>query len=275
MKKAFVLYDLHVFEKEYLPALLAHARPARRADGTVICHPLSLAAWQAAVGRLRLAVIEGKESLDPKEFEPCATGLPLNLPREPTDHFELSDPTKLLMPPYSYSASEGRLRWNLYPVIFAWTGSTPAERARWLLNLVRGAGSDGPKDAEAELRKRLPEIASWFTELAPRDMRKIGGYYDILPIIADIDPAFALHAVDAQNDSRLPDANPFYPDCICAGLAAIMQTFANNSFTSIGALLKVPDVHASYFWNAMMQGVVFDVLFLKAAILGEITRGLE
>lgn len=116
---------------------------------------------------------------------------------------------------------------------------------------------------------------------------RIGGYFSVLPVLAELDPAFAAQALDrsrlvaaVEGDPALTSAererqlsvlgSRFYARCLCNALVLILEALANNQFAQIGELLALPEIHADSYWNGLMPKILLATLYRKVVIVRDL-----
>ena len=258
--------DLWLFRTVYLPVLLRSASPEL------------LERWQATAHQLATALRrEGQEPLNPLTPEPVLELLQGGQPE---------GSLRVMPPADSFVPVGDRLCWHLYP----YSGQGAAEREEQVRFVLRwgGAGDERAAAPWLELRKVLPAVQDFFLSLTPASDKKLGGYTAVLPILAELDPAFAIQALDrgrllavVESDPGLPPSerwrrcrvleSRFYAGCLCHGLALVLEALANNHFAKIAPLLRLPEVHADAFWAGLMPRILLATLYQKAVLLQEWT----
>jgi hypothetical protein len=288
---AAVRWELQVFERDHLPALLAprfldhdHG-PPRLLDGAEVeraygpgpildavrQRAASLPAWQEAVRQLRRALPARSSSrasvLDTRALERlCATTFP-----------ELLD--ALAAPPFTLT--RGGLWWG---IISCGIGpDCPDSLGRQALGRLPFADAGAP-DPLGEIRRQLPRIRQWVLDLPPLSNENLAALPGVVPAIALVDSEFPAVALDRRRmqaalqagrgtspervvaDLRRIDAR-FFSSCLCCALALTMQSLANNHFGAIGRLLGYPEVFADSFWLRLARESVAAVLLWKVIAL--------
>ena len=287
LERAFVLFELKLFEQDYLPVLQAplfldHSHgtphlvrwpwPARKR---------LLAEWQTAARRLfetlsRPAGTQGA-TLDPTEFEPLfadSPGISVDL---------------LTPPPHPcFVRREGRIYWQ---VNSRWEPSDPERRAEEVLHYLapllpavpRAAGGS----AVERLRQYSPLVNDWYLETAPLVDGQFAAFDFLLPQLAEFDPALAVKALDRQRMKRRVRHDPqllpnerakrlktldgrIHSSCLSCSLALAMETLANNHFCKIGNLLELPELYGS--WNSFMAPFLFRTLYRKVEVLRRLVK---
>jgi len=262
--------DLWLFRTVYLPVLL-------RPEGSA-----AMERWQATARQLADGL--------PREDR----GRPADLIKEPVRQLlrgGFREAEYLLMPPRdAFLTVGGRVCWFVYPH----SGEGAAEREKHVRFVLRWAGV-GDEQAPApwlELRRVLPAVREFFLALAPTSEKKLGGYTAALPIIAELDPAFAAQALDRGRLLAAVEGNPtltpteqarlrsvlgshFYAGCLCTSLTLVVEALANNHFPEIAPLLALPDVHADAFWCGLMPKILLATLYQKVVIVRDWARKIS
>ncbi len=232
-----------------------------------------------------------------EQWQGTVQGLPDALPREDRNHGAtlaehrflqllrtgFPEAECLLTPPHdAVLPVQGRLRWHIYP----YSGQSVAERGEQVRFVLRWAGV-GDKRAAApwlELLRILPAVQEFFASLPPTSDKRMGGYVSVLPILAELDPAFAAQAMDRSrlvatikdDPTRAPSerarqlsvlGSRFYAGCICNSLVLVLEALANNHFPQIGHFLRLPEIHADGYWSGLMPKVLLATLYRKAVVL--------
>ena len=288
LERAFVLFELHLFETHYLPALHAPFRMQHRdsAPRLTFWHGKDgrLEQWQAATRRLA-AALKSSPHLEPGlEIEEFQT---LFIQRCP-DTFKELNHSYLLNRPVRRCCSlrQGRIRWHYYPI-----GSVrpdPECRAReafHLLHLCFGLPLppiQEPPNACAQLRNFLPEVKELFRRLDPLDGAHFAAYEYLLPLLSEVAPSWAVQALDrdrmehevrtdrqlspGEQDQRLRRLSCHYVSrYLSSAHALVMASLANNHFCAIDNLFGHPEIYGSA--NRLMIEVIFAVLYRKIGVL--------
>lgn len=281
LETAYVLWELHVFEQSYLPVLLDQSAPGARPHPSS-SSPTALARWQYAVRQLQQAVPRRgpcRSAPSPEAIRNlCADIIPGCA--ELLNH----------QPPACFSQVAGRICWHIYP----YTGQSVAEREEQVRFVLRWAG-DGDEQTAApwlELRQVLPAVQEFFLTLPPTSDKKLGGYIAVLPILAELNPAFAAQAVDRRRLVAAVESHPFFtPEqrlrqrrfldnnffarCLCNGLTLVLEALANNHFPKIARFLTLPEIHADSYWSELIPKILFATLYRKTEILRDLTRNIS
>jgi hypothetical protein len=291
---AAVRWELQVFERDYLPALLAphflghdHG-PTRLLAGAAVERAFgpgpvldgiqqraaSLPAWQAAVRELRRA-LPGRSSsttgvLDTADFERLyATTYP-ELP-------ELLDAP----PAPPFTLVRGRLWWGIIP--YGIGPDDPDSLARQALRRLPCADAAAP-DPLGEIRRHLPRIRQWVLDLPPLSNENLAALPGVVPALALVDPDLPAAVLDRQRmravlqagrctlPEKLADElraidTRFFASCLCCARALSMQALANNHFGAIGRLLRQPELYADSSWLGLAPKAVAAVLLWKVIAL--------
>lgn len=110
-----------------------------------------------------------------------------------------------------------------------------------------------------------------------------------MPILAELDPAFALQALDRRrlvaeveiNPALIPTERalmlrllrgPVYTGCLCTGLAMVVEALANNHFQAIAPLLALPDIHSDSYWCGLIPKILLVTLYQKVLVLRDLAR---
>lgn len=262
--------DLWLFRTLYLPVLLGSANPGLAER------------WQWTVQGLADALPQEDRSrggplVEDGVLQLLQAGYP--------------DASCCLAPPsYQFVPVWGRLRWHVYP----YTGQGVAEREEQVRFVLRwaGAGDERAPAPWTELQRVLAAVQEFFLALSPTSDKRMGGYVSVLPILAELDPAFAAQALDrsrlvvaVESDPALTPAererqlsvlgSRFYAGCICNGLGLILEALANNHFPQIGDFLRLPEIHADGYWSGLMPKVLLATLYRKAVILRDLARNTQ
>ena len=189
-----------------------------------------------------------------------------------------------------FSLRQGRICWHIYPL-----GSIrpePEHRACDALHLLQGCFGlpllAAPDAANAcdQLRSLLPQIKELYRQLDPVNADHFTAYEWLLPLLAEVDPAWAVQVLDrsrmqhevrtdrhlspAERDLRLQQLNcPFVSSYLSSAIAFVMGSLANNRFCEIDNLFGHPEIFGSA--NSLMTEIVFAVLYRKVEVLRELT----
>jgi hypothetical protein len=279
LEAARVLWELHIFERVYLPALLGPGQPASP--------PPALARWKRAVRQPRRAVPRTGRCLSTPHTETlrnaCAAAAP------GCGDFLGDSPSEC------FSQVGGTICWHIYP----YTDQGVAEREEQVRFVLRWAGV-GEELAAApwvELRRVLPAVEDIYVRRTPMSDKKLVGYVAplptlaeaVLPVLAELDPAFVAHALDRGWLMAAVESSPaltpeervlqrnlvnsrFFSGWLCHDLALVLEALANNYFAEIASLLTLAEVHADAFWAGLMPKILLATLYCKTVILRDLTQ---
>jgi hypothetical protein len=165
------------------------------------------------------------------------------------------------------------IRWNI-DVLGYWL---PQERiVREILTWRRGEGADAP-DPWQELRRSFPEVSRKLLERPAGFNRLARWYTQWLPVLASIDPVFAVRAMDYDRLKNSPNADgvvtpmcdAFLASVLSCGLALTMTVLAGkNDFMRLGLVLERPEVFGN--WCGFVPGFLSAVLYHKVVVLREL-----
>ena len=190
-----------------------------------------------------------------------------------------------------FSLRLGRICWHMYPL-----GSIRPEpecRARDALHLLRRCFAlPLPAAAEAadacdQLRSLLPEIKELYRRLDPVGDAHFVAYDWLLPLLADVDPAWSVQVLDrsrmehvvrtdrnlspVERNLRLRQLScSFVTNYLSSAHALVMGSLANNHFCEIDNLFGHPEIFGSA--NSLMTELVFAVLHRKVEVLRLLTK---
>jgi hypothetical protein len=254
LEAARVLWELHVFEQGYLPAL----QPASPSP--------ALARWQRAVRQLRRAVPRAGRCQSTPHTETirnaCAAAAP------GCGDFLGDSPSEC------FSWVGDRICWHIYP---AW-GQGAAEREEQVRYVLRWAGA-GDERAPApwlELRRVLPAVQESFLVVLPILPEMLPVLPKTLPVLAELDPAFAAQALDrgrllaAVEGKGKPVLSRFYAGWLCYNLVLVLEALANNHFAKIARFLALPEIHADSYWRGLMPKILLATLYRKVVVLRDL-----
>jgi hypothetical protein len=260
--------DLWLFRAVYLPVLLRSA-----CSGAV-------QRWQDVVRHLSATLPREGENRSARLDE--GPVLRLLQTGTPDGGFRLWPP-----PADCFTLVGDRLCWHIYPH----SGQGAAERQEQVRSVLRWAGAGDERDAAPwlELQRVLPVVEEYFLSLPPASTKRMGGYVAVLPILAELDPAFAAQALDrrqliaaVEGDTaltaaervrqRLALSSRTYAGCLGHGLALVMEALANNRFEEIAGLLALPEVHADAFWAGLLPKVLLAALYRKVVVLRDLAQ---
>jgi hypothetical protein len=151
-----------------------------------------------------------------------------------------------------------------------------------------GVGDERAAAPWLELRRVLPAVREFFLTLPPDSAKKLSGFVAVLPVLAELDPAFAIQALDRGRLVAAVESNPalaaserarqravldsrFYA-CLCHGLALVVEALASNHFPKVAGLLSMPEIHADAFWSGLMPKILFATLYRKTEGLRQLTQ---
>jgi hypothetical protein len=276
LEAAKVLWELHVFELVYLPALLQQTvkdgLPALGPGQPASPSP-ALAPWQRAVRLLRQAVPRAGRRPSTPHAETirnaCAAAAP------GSGEF-LGDP-----PSDCFSRVGDRICWHVYP---CW-GQGAAEREEQVRFVLRWAGAGDERAAAPwlELRRVLPAVQQSFLAVLPILPEMV------LPVLAELDPAFAAQALDRGRLVAAVEGHPsltpeererqrgfletrFYAGWLCYSLAMVLEALAGNHFAKIARFLTFPEIHADSYWSGLMPKILLATLYRKVVVLRDLTK---
>jgi hypothetical protein len=165
-------------------------------------------------------------------------------------------------------------------------GCLPQERiVREILAWHRGEAAEAP-DPWGELRRSFPEVSRKLLETPagfnrPGFNRLARWYTQWLPVLASIDPVFAVRAMDYDRLRNSPNAagvvapkcDDFLASVLSCGLAFTMAVMAgHNDFMRHGVVLKRPEVFGN--WCGFMPGFLSAVLYHKVVVLRELAESV-
>jgi hypothetical protein len=151
------------------------------------------------------------------------------------------------------------------------------DTARHILSAVSGRAVD-PPDPWGELARRLPRVRRMIRDL-PADFNRVAAAYSSwLPALADLDPVFAVDALDYQRlKVTLGGAGPavggrgeFLTSAFTGAVASVALALASNHFPHIGRLLENPEIGG--YWAQVMPGLLSAVLYHKVVTLRDLAR---
>jgi hypothetical protein len=271
-----VVYELHKLRQEYLPALLSSRRliysggrptlaPGRTEETARRLHQ-----WRSAILLLmqalslrndrsrRLAALQDFRAILAGAARASGWREDLLQLAQPDPCFEIGD-----WPP---------IVWRIFPV----ESSLPRERTARQILAWLGGTAGGEPDPWDELRRRFLVFRDKFlgTEV---DFNQLALRYETwLPVVADIDPAFAIEALDFQRlKASLVGERPltqatgdFLASVVSCGAACTLAILANNHFLSGYDLLRKPEVFGN--WRGFMPVFVAAVLYHKVRVLRQL-----
>jgi hypothetical protein len=111
----------------------------------------------------------------------------------------------------------------------------------------------------------------------------------VLPVLAELDPAFVAEALDRGRLMAAVESNPaltpeervlqrnlvnsrFFAGWLCHDLALVLEALANNRFAEIAHFLALPEIHADSFWNGVMPKILLATLYRKVRVLRDLAR---
>jgi hypothetical protein len=285
LEVAHVLFELKLFEQRYLPALLDRRTLKQR---TAIWGPkradspsASLARWKWAIRQLRRAVPRHRQSrsaLDRETLQYVCVAVP------GCDALLKDQP-----PACAAQQEDGRICWRVYP----YSAEGVAEREEHVRRVLRRVEVGDPHAAEPwrELRRVLPAVKERLRAAPPAFDAALGAPFSVLPILAELDPAFVLQALDRGwiraaiegNQALTPEertwqrrllGSSIFPSLQCHSLTLILEALANNHFPRMGRFLAVPEIHADSHWNGLMPKILYATLHRKVAVLRDWTQGI-
>jgi hypothetical protein len=253
--------DLLQFRITYLPVLLRSASPDL------------LQRWQATARELAQALPrEGENWIAALVEEPVLRLL--------QDGYS-DEGCFLRPPPDPFELVGGRLCWHIYPYL----GQGAADREEQVRIVLRRAGAGDERAAApwVELRRVLPAVKKSFLAVLPILPEMV------LPVLAELDPAFAAQALDRGRLVAAVESNPaltpeerlrqrgllntrFYASWLCYSLAMVLEALANNHFAEIARFLTFPDIHADSYWGGLMPKILLATLYRKVVVLRELAR---
>jgi hypothetical protein len=277
LEAARVLWELHVFERVYLPALLG--QPAWPSP--------ALAPWKRAVWHLRRAVPRASRGQSTPHTETlrnaCAAAAP------GCGDFLGDSPSEC------FSWVGGTICWHIYP----YWGQGAAEREDQVRFVLRWAGVSDDQAAApwVELRRVLPAVEDIYVGRTPLSDKKLGGYVAplptlaevVLPVLAELDPAFVAQALDRGRLMAAVESSPaltpeervlqrnlvnsrFFAGWLCYSLVLVLEALANNHFAEIARFLTYPEIHADSFWASLMPKILLATLYRKTVVLRDLAR---
>ena len=269
-----LIFELHIFRVGFLPILLsppisdvpANARGLRRGPSTD--RRAELNHWQQAANDLMHALPSMNSRV------PNSTSLEAFADFHTTHALCYKD---LLDPPpdpcYELGTDWPPIRWRIDLEMNGWRDAV----ARGILSEICGRDDDLP-DPCVELARCLPRVRQMVRECSA-DFNRLVGIYDFwLPVLADIDPSFAVDALDYERlKSSLVRGRPafntggqFLTDAFTTGVAFTALNLANNHFPKIGRLLEEPGIGG--YWATMIPSLVSAVLYHKVVALRKLAR---
>jgi hypothetical protein len=133
--------------------------------------------------------------------------------------------------------------------------------------------------------------------LTPRSDKKLGGYVAplpslaeaVLPVLAELDPAFVAQVLDRGRLLAAVESNPaltpeerlrhrnlldtrFYASWLCYSLAMVLEALANNHGAEIARFLAFPEIHGDSYWNGVMPKILLATLYTTAVVLRDLTK---
>jgi hypothetical protein len=275
-----VVYELHIMRHDILPFLLSRRLTFPGGVPTVVKRPAAetdrrLGDWQRGMDLLKQALprmtgeTPASSALDDfrslfHSFQGAGVGWCDDLLRPPEGpRYEIGD-----WPP---------LRWRI-DVLGCWL---PQERiVREILAWHRGEAAEAP-DPWQELRRSFPEVSRKLLETPAGFNRLARWYTQWLPVLASIDPVFAVRAMDYDCLKNSPNADgvvaplcdDFLASLVSCALAYMVTVMAgHNDFVRLGVVLKRPEVFGN--WCGFMPGFLSAVLYHKVVVLRELAESV-
>ena len=293
LERAFVLFELRLFERHYLPGLHAPFSLAHSDAEPRLCFCQSkeyrLEQWQVATRRLAKALTAphcytlalGPDEIRPLFSQPCPDSL------QKVDHSFMLD----VSAHRCFSVAQGRICWHIYPL-----GSIrpePEHRACDALHLLKCCFGlpllAAPEAANAceQLRSLLPQIKELYRRLDPLGDAHFVAYEWLLPLLVEVDLAWVVQVLDrsrmehvvarlvtyspVERDQRLHALRcPFVSNYLSSAHTLVMGSLANNHFCEIANLFGHPEIFGSA--NSLMAEIIFAVLHRKVKVLRQLTK---
>jgi hypothetical protein len=168
-------------------------------------------------------------------------------------------------PCYTLAGDGAGIRWHIHLS----TDFLPPERdTQEILRWSLGREVE-PEQRQAELRRHLPRIRRQYLA-APADFNWLSRTYATwLPLLGDLDPLFALAALDFRRLAAAAtggrpvsqDLGRFLCSCVSCGLASLMAVLVNNHFPVIRLALRRPEIYGD--WGMFMPAFLSAVLAHK------------
>jgi hypothetical protein len=268
LEAARVLWELHVFERVYLPALLGPGRPASPSP--------ALDQWKRAVRQLRRAVPRAGRCQSTPHTDTlrkaCAAAAP------GCGDFLGDSPSEC------FSRVSGTISWHIYPY-FGQGAAERDEQVRFVLRWAR-VGDDRAAAPWVELRRVLRAVQESFLAVLPVLPEAA------LPVLAELNPAFVAQALDRGRLVAAVESNPaltpeerlwqrnlvnsrFYAGWLCYSLTLVLEALANNHFAKIAWFLTFPEIHADSFWNGLMPKILLATLYRKTVVLRDLAQKIQ
>jgi hypothetical protein len=282
LEAARVLWELHVFERVYLPALLGPGQPASP--------PPALAKWRRAVRLLRRAVLRAGRCHSTPHTDTlrkaCAAAAP------GCGDFLGDSPSEC------FSRVSDTICWHIYPYFGQGVGERE-EQVRFVLRWA-GVGDERAAAPWVELRRVLPAVEDRYVACTPMSDKKLSGYVAplptlaeaVLPVLAELDPAFVAQTLDRGRLMAAVESSPaltpeerlwqhnlvnsrFFAGWLCNSLALVLEALANNHFAKIARFLTFPEIHADSFWNGLMPKILLATLYRKTVVLRDLAQKIQ
>jgi hypothetical protein len=153
---------------------------------------------------------------------------------------------------------------------------------RFVLRRAR-AGDERASAPWLELRRVLPAVQEPFLAVLPILPEMV------LPILAELDPAFVAQALDRGRLLAAVEGNPvltpeerlrhrnlvnsrFYAGWLCYSLVLVLEALAGNHFAEIARFLALPEIHADPYWTGLMPKILLAALYRKVVVLRDLAR---
>jgi hypothetical protein len=264
LEAARLLWELHVFERVYLSALLGPGLPASPSP--------ALARWKRAVRQLRRAVPRAGRGQSTLRTETLRNACGAAAPG--CGDFLGDSPSEC------FSRVGGTICWHIYP--FGQGAAEREEQVRFVLRWAR-AGDERAAAPWLELRRVLPAVQESFLAVLPVLPEAVGS------VLTEMDPAFVVQTLDRGRLMAAVESNPaltpeerlwqrnlvnsrFYAGWLCYSLTLVLEALANNHFAEIASLLTYPEIHADSFWNGLMPKILLATLYCKTVVLRDLAR---
>src|SRR5262249_7248394 len=168
-----------------------------------------------------------------------------------------------------FSQVGGTICWHIYPY-FGQGAAEREDQVRFVLRWAR-AGDERAAAPWVELRRGLPALKEAFLA----GLRSLAEM--VLPVLAELDPAFVAQALDRGWLVAAVESNPaltpeerlwqrnlvnsrFFAGWLCNCLALTLEALANNHFAEIARFLTFPEIHADSYWNGVMPKILLATL---------------
>jgi hypothetical protein len=121
-------------------------------------------------------------------------------------------------------------------------------------------------------------VREFFLALPPDSAKKLSGFVAVLPVLAELDPAFAAQALDrgrlvaAVEGKGNPVLSRFFAGWLCYSLVMVLEALANNHFAKIARFLALPEIHADSYWSGLMPKILLATLHRKVVVMRDLAR---